>query len=406
MILDDPRGGPATTRIGGRATLDGLLRQAARRRPDDVALLDPPNRESFTDGKPRRPHLCAGGSHGLGHRRKASPHGARTDAIVGIQIANTVESVLTLLGVLRAGLIAMPLPLLWRRAESVAALGRVGASALIVSGRIGAADHSDLAMRVAAEVFPIRHVGGYGRNLPDGLLPFDDLFSAETLDPIPSFEEERAGALGPAAHLAVITWDVCADGLVPVARSHAELIAGGLAVVLESRLAQNAVLLSTLTLSSFAALATAVVPWLAARGHARAAPAVRCGGLPRPDRHDAVRHHRRSRPARRATRGSRAADGERRECHRRLAGPGTAGTRAVVARDQGAHDRRAGVRRSGPVCRPPRAGGQPGGYPLRHRARSARSQGYGRGAGDRVDAEPHGGTTRSDGAACAVSAGR
>ena len=63
--------------------------------------------------------------------------GLHTDAIVGLQLANTVESVLTLLGVLRAGLIAMPLPLLWRRAEAVAALSRVGASALIVSGRVG-----------------------------------------------------------------------------------------------------------------------------------------------------------------------------------------------------------------------------------------------------------------------------
>ena len=266
MILDDPRGGPATSRIGGRATLDGLLRQAARRRPDDVALLDPPNRESFTDGKPRSLTYAQADRMVSAIAGRLRRMGLGTDTIVGIQIANTVESVLTLLGVLRAGLIAMPLPLLWHRAESVAALSRVSASALIVSGRIGAADHSDLAMRVAAEVFPIRHVGGYGRNLPDGLLPLDDLFSANTLDPIPSFEEERAGALGPAAHLAVITWDVCADGLVPVARSHAELIAGGLAVVLESRLEQNAVLLSTLTLSSFAALATAVVPWLALGG--------------------------------------------------------------------------------------------------------------------------------------------
>ena len=38
--------------------------------------------------------------------------GLHTDAIVGIQLPNTVESVLTLLGVLRAGMIAAPLPLL------------------------------------------------------------------------------------------------------------------------------------------------------------------------------------------------------------------------------------------------------------------------------------------------------
>ena len=36
------------------ATLDQLLTQAAQRRPDEVALSDPPNRASFTDGMPRR----------------------------------------------------------------------------------------------------------------------------------------------------------------------------------------------------------------------------------------------------------------------------------------------------------------------------------------------------------------
>ena len=54
MILDDPHGRPASTGIGGRATLDDLFRRAAARRPDAIALIDPPNRASFTDGQPRR----------------------------------------------------------------------------------------------------------------------------------------------------------------------------------------------------------------------------------------------------------------------------------------------------------------------------------------------------------------
>jgi hypothetical protein len=146
----------------------------------------------------------------------------------------------------------------------VAALSRVGATALIVSGRIGTTDHYDLAKRVAAEIFPIRHVRGFGENAPDGLVPFDDLFTITKLDPLPAWEEERTSE--PGAHVALITWDACADGLVPVARSRAEFIAGGLAVMLESRLEQNAVLLSTLTISSFANLAIAVIPWLLVAG--------------------------------------------------------------------------------------------------------------------------------------------
>jgi hypothetical protein len=264
LILNDPRGRPAAERVGGRATLDELLRRAAQRRPDDIALLDPPNRDSFTDGKPRRLTYAQADRMVSAIAGRLRRMGLHTDSIVGIQIANTVEAVLTLLGVLRAGLIAMPLPLLWRRAECMAALGRVSANALIVSGRIGEVDHYDLAMHIAAEIFPIRYVCGFGGNAPDGLVPFDDLFTADRLDPIPPIEGERAG--DPGAHLAVITWDVSADGLVPVGRSHSELIAGGLALLLEGRLAQDAVLLSTLTTSSFAGLAIAMVPWLLVGG--------------------------------------------------------------------------------------------------------------------------------------------
>jgi hypothetical protein len=166
--------------------------------------------------------------------------------------------VLTLLGILRAGLIAMPLPLLWRRADAVAALRRVGATALIVSGRIGTVDHFALAQEIAAEIFPIRYVCGYGPEAPDGVVPLDDIFLVHKLDPIPAWEEERGREPGPGAHLAVITWDVSPEGLFPVGRSHAELIAGGLAVMLESSVQQDAALLSTLTLSSFAGLAITI----------------------------------------------------------------------------------------------------------------------------------------------------
>jgi hypothetical protein len=266
VILADPRARPAATRIGGRATLDELLSRAAARRPDAVALIDAPNRESIADGKPRRLSYRQADRMVSAIAGRLRRMGLHTDAIVAIQMANTVENVLTILGALRAGLIAMPLPILWRRADMVAALSRVGATALIVSGRIGAAHHYELAMQVAAEIFPIRYVCGYGGDAPDGLVPFDDLFMTEKLDPIPAWDEERAAEPGPGAHLAVITWDVSADGLVPVARSHTEMIAGGLAVMLEGRLQQNAMLLSTLTLSSVAGLATALIPWLLVGG--------------------------------------------------------------------------------------------------------------------------------------------
>ena len=141
MILDDPIGRPTAHGIGDRGALDELFRWAAIRRPDAIALIDPPNRESFTDGLPRRLTYAQADRTISAIAGRLHRLGLRQDAIVGLQLANTVESVLVLLAVLRAGLIAMPLPLLWRRADAVAALSRVGANALVVSGRVGKIDH-------------------------------------------------------------------------------------------------------------------------------------------------------------------------------------------------------------------------------------------------------------------------
>jgi AMP-binding enzyme len=246
----------------GRSTLDDVFRRAAARRPDALALADPPNRAAVTDGEPRRLTYAQVDRMISAVAVRLRRLGLGVDQIVGIQMANTVDAVVTLLGALRAGLIATPLPLLWRQADCVAALERVDARALIVSGRIGTVDHCALAMNVAAEVFQIRQVGGFGPALPDGVIGFDDLYAAEAPEPPPAIERP----INPGAHMAVITWDVAPDGLVPVARSHFELLAAGAAVALESRVEHNAVLLSSLTLPSLAGLALAVVPWLLVGG--------------------------------------------------------------------------------------------------------------------------------------------
>ncbi len=265
MILGEPNGKSANTGIGGRATLDDLFRRAVERRPDAIALIDPPNREHFTDFPPRCLTYAEADRVISAIAGRLRWIGVRSDAIIGLQLGNSVESVLTFLAVLRAGMIAMPLPLLWRRADITNALSRAGASALIVSGRVGAHDQIDDAMQAAVETFHIRFVCGFGRNVPDGVVALHDLFSVETPDPLPPFED-RPYPPGPAAHLAVITWDVTADGAIPVARSHAELATGGLAVLLESRLKQDATILTTLTMSSFGGLASALLPWLLVGG--------------------------------------------------------------------------------------------------------------------------------------------
>jgi hypothetical protein len=263
MILGDPAAAPGQTPdSGSRLTIDDLFRRAAARRPDALALADPPNRESFTDGPPRRLSYAEADRVVSAIAGRFHRMGLPTDAVVGVQLPNTVENILTILGVLRAGLIAAPLPLLWRRADAVAALVRVGAKALVTCRRVGKFEHCQFATHVAADVFSIRYVCGFGAAVPDGVVPFDDLFAAARLDPVPLLE--RAG--NAAAHLAIISFEVGEDGPLPVARRHLELLAGGLGVLLESRLERDGIVLSGIAPSTFAGVCLTLVPWLLCGG--------------------------------------------------------------------------------------------------------------------------------------------
>jgi acyl-CoA synthetase (AMP-forming)/AMP-acid ligase II len=245
-------------------TLDDLFGRAAARHPDAVALIDPPNRETFTDGAPRRLTYAETDRILTAIAARLRDLGLPTDAVIGIQLPNTVEHVLTILGVLRAGMIAAPLPLLWRRAEVSDALSRIGARAIVTAARIGSFAACEMAMQVAADVFQIRHIIGFGRNLPDGVTQFDDLVDDATSawalpwDLPEVAPTERDG--NPAAHVALVTFDVTPDGIVAVARNHAELIAGDAAG--DGGIAANVNILTSISLGSFGGLSLAMLPWL------------------------------------------------------------------------------------------------------------------------------------------------
>ncbi len=262
MILgDSPRVSELQNGASG-VTMDDLFRSAVARRPDALALADAPNRASFTDGPPLRLTYAEADRMISAIAGRLRQMGLPTDAIIGIQLPNTVENILTILGVLRAGMIAAPLPQLWRQADAAAALARVDAKAFISCGHVGKSEPCQFALRIAAEVFSIRYVCGFGGNLPDGVVPLDDLFTAAKLDPVPPLERGADAA----AHLAIVTFEMGDSGPLPVARRHIEFLAGGLGVLVESRLQQDANILSAIPPASFAGLCLTLMPWLVSGG--------------------------------------------------------------------------------------------------------------------------------------------
>lgn len=258
MILGDPS---TQQPQDGEETLDAIFRRNVARRPDALALSDSPHRSAIASGPVRRL------SYGQADRAinalawRISRLGLQRDSVIGLFLPNTVEGVISLLAVWRAGMIAAPLPLLWRRKDLVQALQLVGAKAIVTHSQVDGVGLAELAMRTAAELFPIRFVCGFGSGLPDGIIPLDAVFTEDA-----ALKEAHLPASDAAQHVAVVTFDVTAEGLVAVARSHAQLVAGGLATILEGGLEPEAVLLGCHATSSFAGLAATVLPWLLVGG--------------------------------------------------------------------------------------------------------------------------------------------
>lgn len=249
---------PSGTPAGPALTLDDLFRRTILRQPDAVALADPPNKPRVTGQPPRSLTYAEADQAVSALAARFVEAGLPQGSIVAVQMPNTIEFVLTTLAVIRAGLVAALLPQLWRQSDLTDALNRIGARAIVGVGRIDIVDHADLALNAAAEAFSIRHVFGFGDNLPEGM------------EPLTIATDGMNGWLPPGPldprRPAVITFDVTPDGLRAVPRNHVQLIAGGLAIFLESGLPQGARLLSAMAPASFAGLASSVVTWLLCGG--------------------------------------------------------------------------------------------------------------------------------------------
>ena len=239
-------------------TLDGLFRRILARKPDAPALLDPLNKQRVTGQPPKRLTFAEADRAISALAAHFIEAGLPNSSVIAVQLPNTVEFMLTVLAANRAGLVVAPFPLLWRQAELTVALNRTGARAIVTTSRIDGVSHADFAMNAAAEAFAVRHVCGFGNDLPEGMASLDLAIETPSATTRPVVQDGRKAA--------AITFDVTAEGFRPVPRTHLQLIAGGLALSLESDLPQGSILMSAFAPSSFAGLTSSLALWLLSGG--------------------------------------------------------------------------------------------------------------------------------------------
>jgi AMP-binding enzyme len=239
-------------------TLNALFQRILARKPDAIALVDPLNKTKITGQQPRRLTFAQADRAISALAAHFIDAGLPTHSVIAVQLPNTIEFMLTVLAAHRAGLVVALFPQLWRQAELVAALNRTSARAIVTTSKIDGVNHADLAMNAAAEAFSIRHVCGFGGDLPEGMASLDQALVRPSAAARSIIQDGRKAA--------IISFDMTADGFRAVPRTHLSVIAGGLALSLESDVPQGTTLMSAFAPASFAGLASSLAIWLLSGG--------------------------------------------------------------------------------------------------------------------------------------------
>jgi hypothetical protein len=249
-----------------KVTLDAVFRRNVLMRPGALALADPPDRINAIGGLPRQFNYAEADVAVSRLARQFKAIGLPEQSLVAIQLPNTVEAVLTLLAVVRAGMVALPVPLLWRRSDLVTALRDVAPRALITMTRLvgekrGDTRPAETACEVAAELFTLGFPCAFGPEPPDGIIPLD-------IDGYLTGEPETfatARGISPDS-LAIATFDASREGPFPIARNHSQWLAAGFSITMEANIASGDTIVATLPPSSLAGIASAMIPWLLTGG--------------------------------------------------------------------------------------------------------------------------------------------
>jgi mycobactin salicyl-AMP ligase len=243
-------------------SLDELLRFWAQKRPDAVALSG----SGVADYRLRSFTFAAADAAVSRLSARLLAEGLTPGDIVAIQLPNTVELALVALAAMRAGLVASPAPLVWRKTELLRAFDRAPVKAAITCSRFRAADYARVMRRAAAA--QAEKTGdapamlfGFGDELPDGVISLSRTLDSDAAEPV--FPVGAAPEPPGAERPGLLSWGFDREfGPVAIPRVRQEIVAAGLAPALELQLGVNDRIISPYSIASLVGLAGAVAPWL------------------------------------------------------------------------------------------------------------------------------------------------
>ncbi|TWE07873.1 class I adenylate-forming enzyme family protein [Rudaeicoccus suwonensis] len=244
----------------GRTWVDEFDRRA-RDNPDRISLVDPVNRESITDGPPRRLTWSEVAQEVHDLARALHRCGVRQGDVVGVQLPNSVELAMAYIATATIGAIASPFPIQYDAHELRQMGERAGMTAFLTVGRAGKRHPASTAAGLVAAVPSLRSVLAWGKELPVGVIDLgpalrDDHDDAE-------FGRHLAGLVRHPNDCVTLCWTSGTEGIPKgVPRAHGDWMTIALGTIETPRLTSQDVLLNPFPMVNAGGMAGMFLPWL------------------------------------------------------------------------------------------------------------------------------------------------
>lgn len=228
-----------------RIGLGALLNATARRHPERVAFTDPSDKPGWS-GRPAITWTYAAAAE-IVARLAAGLRGwpLPPESRVGLCMAGSAESLLSLLAIEAAGHVPCLLPVTWDEERLVSAVQSAGICAILSQSRLGAAAPAERLCQVAARHFGLRYLAAFGPDVPDGVINLDAVVLNERGDAIP----------GPAPCGGLVSF-ARGDPARPVHRAGEALVAAVAGYLVSARVGPGERILSLMPPGDLPALVT------------------------------------------------------------------------------------------------------------------------------------------------------
>ena len=234
-------------------TIDGLLRNAALGKNNEVALVDAPNRADFFDGNSQRWTWSEVDSIVQSLATQLQNRGIRAGSAVGIQLPNVCELVFTILACIKIGAVAVPFPIQHRNHELRSGLSSAQIQLFVTANR---SDRTDQIKTVAALVAEFENIE---------LATFGADEEETNLHLTPEFADSKAYHHASPHDIATICWTSGTTGMPKgVPRTHAMWLATSRVQVDELSISSNDKILCPFPVVNMAGIGGMLIPWLTA----------------------------------------------------------------------------------------------------------------------------------------------